>query len=325
MTAFVFDLGGTSLRCGVVRGGQLAEIETILVGTIVADAPDAWDRILDHICAYCARVGPPTTDSLVVWAVPGPVRDGLLVQAPTVRGAPGRPVALSVMLERRLGCRIALLNDVSAAAWWALESSRVERFMVVTVSSGIGSKVVVPGLAAPVIDVPLYAGEIGHVRVDFRDDAPVCDCGRIGHLGAIASGRGIERSARERALAEPAAFAHSLCAQWMRGDANALTNEAHVVPAVRADDAWATAVVVECTRPLGQLLGAVVMALGLRRIVVIGGFAHSLGARYQAILGRALAEATNYEVFAETNVIEVANEEFPCLRGASAFASHLQS
>lgn len=38
-----------------------------------------------------------------------------------------------------------------------------------------------------------YAGELGHVQVSLGHDAP-CTCGKAGHLEAVASGSGIERS-----------------------------------------------------------------------------------------------------------------------------------
>ena len=104
------------------------------------------------------------------------------------------------------------LNDVSAAAWYLSSRTRARRFLVVTVSSGIGSKLFDRDHPAGVIDDPPYAGEIGHVVVDPGDDAPLCGCGGRGHLGAISSGRGTERLARERA-----AFP-------------TLTNEEHLAP-----------------------------------------------------------------------------------------------
>ena len=38
-----------------------------------------------------------------------------------------------------------------------------------------------------------YAGELGHVQVSLGHDVP-CTCGKAGHLEAVASGSGIERS-----------------------------------------------------------------------------------------------------------------------------------
>src|SRR5205823_8314994 len=127
------------------------------------------------------------------------------------------------------------------------------RFMVVTVSSGIGSKIFDAGNARGVIDDLPYAGEIGHAKADESDDAPACDCGGKGHLGAIASGRGILRYAKRVAAIDPA-FLQSMCAGHFGATPGSLTNEDHLVPAAQLGDPWALNVVRHCTAPLARVL-----------------------------------------------------------------------
>lgn len=76
--------------------------------------------------------------------------------------------------------------------------------MAVTVSSGIGSK--------------------------LCDRPPVCDCGGRGHLGAIASGRGIERAVQRHAREDLLGFRASQLGS-MEIEAEQIRNEEHVVPA----------------------------------------------------------------------------------------------
>ena len=115
--------------------------------------------------------------------------------------------------------------------------------MVVTISSGIGSKIFDRKHPSGVIDSPAWAGEIGHVIADESPDAPRCDCGGLGHLGAIASGRGIERAARRCAMGEPDSFARSMCAVLYGATAFTLNNEEHIVPAAMSGDKWCLEVI----------------------------------------------------------------------------------
>jgi glucokinase len=216
-----------------------------------------------------------------------------------------------------------LLNDISAAAWHLVGRVDARRFMVVTVSSGIGSKIVDCGHPRAVIDDIAYAGEIGHCKVDERPDAPVCDCGGRGHLGAISSGRGILRFARQSALSDPS-FNASLCVRELSGKANELTNEGHLVPAAKAGDSWALSIVRECTEPLARVLLQCVMAAGIERVVIIGGFALSLGDSYRAILHNAMTKHCNYDLLSSClkDFVIMGNND-ACLLGTAAFAARL--
>src|SRR5262249_45125619 len=137
---------------------------------------------------------------------------------------------------------------------------------------------------------------IGHAVVDASADAPGCDCGGRGHLGAIASGRGIEREARRRAAADPTAFAASGCASRYGATATTLTNEGHLVPAVLEGDAWAGAVVRSAVRPLARLLLPIILAIGLEKVIVIGGFALAAGQVYVRMVEDSLRELNDYDI-----------------------------
>ena len=151
------------------------------------------------------------------------------MDAPTVAGSTAALPDLQSILVNRTGRAVHILNDISAAAWQVSTTLAAKRFMVVTVSSGIGSKIFDRSSSQGVLDDVPYAGEIGHLTVDEAPDAPRCDCGGSGHLGAIASGRGIERQARRLAQSDPA-FRQSVCALQLGGIPETLNNEEHLVP-----------------------------------------------------------------------------------------------
>jgi len=176
-----------------------------------------------------------------------------------------------------------------------------------------------------VLDVPAYSGEIGHLVVDTSPDAPVCGCGGRGHLGTIASGRGIEHRARERAAGEPISFESSHCRR-LGSTAGTLNNEDHIVPAARALDPWVCDVIRECTRPLAATLAATTLAVGLERIVVFGGFPQAIGTPYLDILREEIGRLSDYPLLPgrlheQVELAEAGTEV--CLHGAALFAAQV--
>jgi glucokinase len=246
-----------------------------------------------------------------------------IADAPTVTGALRSMPDLRSAIAERTRREVHILNDISAAAWHLSRRMAARRFMVVTVSSGIGSKIFDRHHALGVIDDVPYAGEIGHIKVDERQDAPKCDCGGRGHLGAIASGRGILRFARRLAKTDEE-FNHSLCVTRFAGTAESLTNEQQLVPAARMGDPWALRVVREGTVPLARLLLQTVIAGGIESVVIIGGFALGLGEMYLAILRQEMWKRCDYRIMPEglENLIVMGDED-ACLLGTAAYASRM--
>jgi glucokinase len=64
-----------------------------------------------------------------------------------------------------------------------------------------------------------------------------------------------------------------------------LTN-ADIVTAFRSGDAWTAALIRKVALPLGQMLAAVHLGMGVERFVIIGGFALALGEQYRLELVR---------------------------------------
>ncbi|MFY9631811.1 MAG: ROK family protein [Candidatus Cybelea sp.] len=295
MPFFVADLGGTYLRCAVAGGGHgLAVVQRYRFRDEISErGDDFWAALIDDVAAFCAEKEELVSrDAPLVFAFPGPVTDGRISStAPTVIGRERVP-DLGSLLEQRTQRRVVLINDVSAAAWYFAEQLRADRFAVVTVSSGIGAKLFDRRHPGGVFDELPYAGEIGHLIVDRTSEA-VCDCGARGHLGAIASGRGIERAARRAAVLEPEEFAASACSTLFRAHAPSLTNEDHLVPAALLGDPWVLNIIREAVAPLAATLLTLIVGAGLERVALMGGFAQRLGSTYLSALRTAIVEATD--------------------------------
>lgn len=286
---------------------------------------EIWGEILEKIAAYetrCDRLVEKTAPLVI--SFPGPMHeDGRIVNAPTVSGPDNKAPDLCAELSQRTGRVVHILNDISAAALYLARDSEWDRLMVVTVSSGIGSKVCfrTSGRLA-LFDKGPYAGEIGHLTVDQSKNAPLCDCGGKGHLGAIASGRGVECLARRHAAADSVAFSQSLCHCKFGATAETLSNEEHLVPAVLAGDRWSLRVLQEGTRPLAMALTTVFLALGLQGVFVIGGFAFSIGEIYLDLLREMILTRCDYSALRfSSDMVRFGNMcEEACLRGAAEYA-----
>jgi glucokinase len=296
-----FDVGGTHIRCVVVGDeGTLSEFEKGKIPSVPLGAAveDVKSTLVETIAAYVGRVSPEIDPrSPIAISVPGPVdRDGVVFTAAPLFADRCPSFPLGQAVRARTGRACFVVNDVSAATWYLSERIQVERFFVVTVSSGIGSKVFDRSRRFSVLDDTGYAGEIGHVTVDPDPDAPVCDCGGRGHLSAFASGRAIERWARVLASKDAEGFRRSVAFESSSGVPENLTNERHIVPAVLAGDEWATNLVRRCTYPLGHMLRTIAVTNAVEKIAVIGGFAASLGERYLGFLQGALDENEDFAI-----------------------------
>ncbi|WP_311765183.1 ROK family protein [Streptomyces zingiberis] len=293
----VADIGGTTLRIARwdPHTGNLSGVRRRPVSGITArpglDARELQAGVVDqlsselsdHLDAEASDAGIPA----VGLSFAGPVTsDGLVTAAPTIWGEGGEPLPLGAVLGERLGRPVLVANDITAAVWRYAESEP-EPFCLITVSSGIGNKVFRNGEV--LVHPAGYGGELGHWRSDPSPGAARCDCGGRGHLGALASGRGMLSAARRAAGGDPAGFAGSLLAVHAKGRAHGITNEA-LAAAIRGGDPFATAVLRGGLRHLSSAIAAMFTTIGIVRYIVIGGFALAIGERYIELLGDELSQ-----------------------------------
>ncbi|MFL5321531.1 MAG: ROK family protein [Myxococcaceae bacterium] len=274
MHVLVFDIGGTKTRAGVFDVAR-----SVLVRSKTVPTPNHLERpqrsfaelraeLVGLMDELAAALDPGRTARRVSVAFAGPVdQAGNVLAAPTVWGTTlTSPCPLARELEQVWPhARVRVINDVTAAGHRYLSPGRRD-FAVITVSSGIGHKVFVNGAVA--LGANARGGEIGHLRVDDSSDAPVCECGGRGHLGAIASGRGVLQRARQTT------------------GRTELTN-AELVPAFHDRQSWAVDAVQRGAVALGLGLAAMHLAIGLERFILIGGFATALGEPYRKLVAEA--------------------------------------
>ena len=284
MSACVIDIGGTHIRCAASDANAAllnVQKKTLASFNCGRSSGRIWKEIIDTIAGYESSVREmiPKEAPLVI-SFPGPVAyPSRILNAPTLVGSDTALPDLRLEISKLTGRTTCLINDISAAAWHLGRIVEDNRFLTVMVSSGIGSKIFDRRHPDGVLDNVPFAGEIGHMKIDLSPDAMLCDCGGKGHLGAIASGRGVERVAGMLAKREHARFEQSACVTQFHGSADTLTNEEHIVPAARMQDAWALEIIRSCTRPLAAALLLITASAGLERIGVIGRSTSRGGAR----------------------------------------------
>ena len=278
MRALVFDVGGTHVRGGLWRAQDSSLEHRVVRPSPGVDRTGTRDPVVELV-ELLGSIGDELVEgrepaNVVGVAFPGPVdADGRVTNAPTLWGATrGEPIDLASLVSRRHGglpARVA--NDLTAAGY--RHRGPDSDFCIVTVSSGIGNKVFLAG--EPVVGPRGLGGEMGHWRVDDSPDAPLCECGARGHLGAIASGRATAHHVR--------ALAGELEAEHRASPIDAAAEEIDnvmVAAAFRDGDAFARAVVGRGAAALGKALALVHAAIGVERFVVMGGFARALGPDY---------------------------------------------
>jgi len=289
------DIGGTTLRAGAYDPleGRLLAVERGPAPSFLTcpglDQAGLRAELVAALVALAKHLG-LAQPTVVSAGFPGPVdARGWVLRAPTLWGPGAEPDPFAARLQAAWpGARVLVANDLCAAGCCFLRDPG-EDFCVVTVSSGIGHKLFLGG--RPVVGAGGRGGEIGHWRVDFSDDAPHCDCGGQGHLGAVASGRATAWQAARLRARDPAAFAASALGHALAGDLGRLDNVA-LATAFTEGDPWAAALVGALAAPLGRALAAVHVLAGVERFVLMGGFAHALGSGYRALLAQAAAAST---------------------------------
>ena len=265
----VIEAGGTYLRAAVAHPSGPGPALRELTPSRTATDRDP-DLVLSRTVEAVVRLGLAACSgrcparAVVAW--PGPLSpEGAVYASPTVAGPTGGGTAVTSMLSAGWGgAAVLLVNDLTAAGLRFVADGYSD-FAVVTVGSGIGHKVFAGG--RPVVGPRGRGGELGHLVVREGPGAEPCDCGGVGHLGALASGRAIVRRV-------------AAARQVVDGYDDAAAGRA-VVSAVAAGDPVAIEVVADAAALLGRALAGLHVGVGVERFLLIGGFACAAGEGYR--------------------------------------------
>ena len=190
------DLGGTQIRAALItpdREVHCRHAEPTREEQGVAAVIERICKVVAAVRDEAAADGLPAPIATGI-AAPGPLdpKQGVMLDPPNLRGWADIPLA--DLVSRCLDLPTVLERDTNVAVmaeWWYGSARGTSDAVYVTVSTGIGGGIVSGG--RPLTGHGL-AGEVGHLVVEL--DGPMCGCGGIGHVEAIASGTAIEREAR---------------------------------------------------------------------------------------------------------------------------------
>lgn len=190
------DIGGTKISvtlgnsCGKILAKETLPIRTgkkALLG--IREMVGALHRLQSQLTKGRRLSG-------IGIGIPGPLdpEKGVVERSPHLRGWEKFP--LKRHLEREFKIPVFMTNDANAAAWGEKVFGRgkgAKNFAYVTVSTGIGSGLVVNGRL--LLGASFGAGEIGHTIVVPK--GAKCGCGQRGCLEAYASGTAIAHFVRD--------------------------------------------------------------------------------------------------------------------------------
>ncbi len=218
-----------------------------------------------------------------------------------------RNVALREPLAASLGLPVVMENAVKAwalAQVWALHGEPRSGDMVfVNVSDGVGVGVVIGGEVLR--GRHNVAGEFGHLPLSV--DGPRCACGAAGCWEAYVS----NLATLARYVGRPVEPGQPVPAEVAR-----LTVE-DVVARARGGDARALHALLSTAHYLGLGLASIVNALDPER-VYIGGEISAAWDLVEPTVRAALAQRALVAAAADVNIVVVAAQEHPRLRGAAA-------
>src|SRR5690625_4917566 len=187
------DIGGTKVAIAVVSEEGHIKFENVIPTNVEISPEEMIEMICSEIRSVIdqSKVDQKSIIGIGIGA-PGPLdsKNGMLTNPPNLTDWIDVPI--QQIVEKSFSFPVMLENDANAAALaekWIGAAQENDNFVYMTVSTGIGSGIVVEGKLLR--GLKGNAGDIGHTVVDPSFDK--CTCGQNGCLEAIASGTAIAK------------------------------------------------------------------------------------------------------------------------------------
>lgn len=191
------DLGGTSVKLGLLRDDRLVARDQVSTGECESPA-DAF-RHARSFAVESLRNCDASLDDLraVGLAMAGVIDEATATLMETANLHSWHGIGFLNELAGVFKKPVAVINDANAAALGesVYGTHRTGSLTLLTLGTGVGGGIIVGG--RPVNGSHGCGGEIGHVTLDHGDQARMCGCGRPGHLEAYVGAAGIVQTAIE--------------------------------------------------------------------------------------------------------------------------------
>ena len=242
------DLGATFVKMGLVDERGKVHFRRKIQTSLSVKKEPLIDAIINNIDAIIEESGKKVSG--VGIGVPGPVdsKKGIVHYFPNIKG--WNEVPLKAILEKKLGLRIELDNDVNAMTLGEFifgAGKGCDNLVCVTLGTGVGGGSIIGGKLYR--GGSMCAGEIGHMPINVT--GPVCNCGGIACLERYIGNRYILGSSKK-------VFGNNITLE-------------RVSELARSGDKKAIAIWLDVAEKLGVALTQVVNLLNPDRIVIGGG------------------------------------------------------
>ncbi|HSP77844.1 MAG TPA: ROK family protein [Myxococcaceae bacterium] len=276
MPTLGIDLGGTFARAAVVD--EQGRILSVSKTALAERSPTAVVEAIAQAAAAAVEAAGVVVEACGVGAA-GQIHGdtGVLAVGPNLGW---RNVPLGAMLRTRLGYRIRVVNDLSAAAWGELHAGAgrgAQDTFTVFVGSGVGSAIIAGGRL--VSGAGGVAGELGHIKV--VPNGRRCGCGELGCLEAYVGGHNLIAQTRELL-----ATGHSAVLTELTGGDPARVTPVTLEQAAEAGDPEAREVYERAGLMLALAVANQVTVLNPARLILGGGvLTHCPGLRRRVLEG----------------------------------------
>lgn len=181
------DLGGTSVKIGVVNGAG----EILLEKSIPTNSYEGPERVLERVATTANALREQAKIEPVGLGFDAPglidVKEGILRFSPNL-GPKWKDFNVKRFLESKVGCCVRVMNDARAATLAELHfghgNGSCQTMVLIVIGTGLGGGIVVDGKLR--LGAFGAAGEIGHMIV--QPHGRTCGCGNLGCLETYVSG-----------------------------------------------------------------------------------------------------------------------------------------
>ncbi|QDU59012.1 ROK family protein [Aeoliella mucimassa] len=274
------DVGGTNIKIGIVdsTGERIAFTK---IETRQEEGPQrAAERSAESLASLIDAVGGKPTDVVRAGlATPGPmdIPAGLLLQPGNLRAWHFSPVR--DLFSQACGVPVTFANDANAASFgefWTGAGAEVRNMVLFTLGTGVGGGIIVDGRL--LVGSHGAGGEVGHIVIDCRDDAPNNTCNLRGTLEGYCGAYGVLARTRT-AIAQ--SDGNTSLAKLEGDDLTPLA----IAEAAEAGDELATSIIMETAKMLAIGMASVIHTVDPESVVIggamtFGGAGNALGERF---------------------------------------------
>jgi len=311
--ALGIDLGGTSIKLGIVAGSGRIKKKI----QIKTEADKGPRKVIENIKSGIKQL---TKNSKYEFAgigigCPGVIKPGTgIVENPP--NFPGwEKVNVGKYIHNEFNKKVYVDNDANAAAIGELtfgSGRKYNSFIMITLGTGVGGGIV--------IDKKIYhgdfgaAGEIGHISIDYN--GPKCNCGSYGCIEAYAG----HQYLRERVRNELKNHPESLIWKLINNDLSKVSPR-NIQFAAETGDKYAESVIVQLGFYLGSAFASLCNVLDIS-VFIVGGGLSGFGKPLFDSIRQTLSKRVLTPIRSRVKVFPARLKNDAGIKGASALVFH---